>query len=269
MEETKHPSDVVSAMLAEALREVEISERALRRSSRRMLQAIPVRDLRALRSGLADWRGQLGDLETRVSLAEEEMSRYSVPAEDPEFLAEYARAVEQQVERAGILLEGRFPQYVAFPIEITIDLAREQARVNNRQVNALDPKALAGEITNEYKRVHSAAFNGQRFMKALSTAYDLLTSLQKSSQTTVRQMPLKKMHELLTMRTGPSAYTLRQFAFDIYKLRNSTDLTFGGHRLAFVNTRRPRDMVPVPISPGNYENLGYLELVPVEGGLIG
>ncbi len=268
VEETRDSGDVLSTGIIDRLHEVESLERGVRRSSHKMIGSIPARDLRALRGGLADWSQGLRDLADRVTLAEQALSEYPVPSEDPEFLSTYAEAIEQHVARAGILLEGRFPQYVAFPIEITIDLGRELARVNNRQVNVLAPKALSDIVIREYRRIHAASFNGQRFMRALSIAYDLMSNMRKGSTATAGQKPLKKIHELLTMRTGPSAYNLRQFAFDIYKLRSTTDLTYGGRRLSFVNTRRASDVVAVPTSPGHYENLGYLEMVPVEGGLI-
>ena len=268
MAETKDTGDILDANIIDLFREVENLERGVRRSSRRMLGSIPLRDLRALRGGLADWSQGLRALADRVSLAEQALSGYTVPSEDPEFLSRYAETIEQHVARADILLEGRFPQYVAFPIEITIDLGRELARVNNRQVNVLDPKALSDTIISEYKKIHAASFNSQRFMRALSTAYDLMSNVRRGSATAAGQKPLKKIHELLTIRTGPSAYNLRQFAFDIYKLRSSTDLIYSGRRLSFVNTRRASDVVPVPTSPGHYENLGYLEMVPVEGDLI-
>ncbi|MDP2858114.1 MAG: hypothetical protein Q8P50_09080, partial [Bacillota bacterium] len=268
VEEAKDSGDVLGRGIVDRLREVETLERGVRRSSRKMLGSIPSGDLRALRGGLADWSQGLRALADRVSLAEQALSGYTVPSEDPEFLSRYAEAIEQYVARAGILLEGRFPQYVAFPIDISIDLGRELARVNNRQVNVLDPKALSDIIISEYRKTHAAAFNGQRFMRALSTAYDLMSNMRKGSVTAAGQKPLKKIHELLTMRTGPSAYSLRQFAFDIYRLRSTTDLTYGGRRLSFVNTRRASDVVAVPTSPGHYENLGYLEMVPVEGDLI-
>jgi len=266
--ETNDSGDVLDASTADLFREVENLERGVRRSSRKMLGSIPSRDLRALRGGLAEWSQGLRDLADRVSLAEQALSGYSIPSEAPDFLSRYAETIEQHVVHAGILLEGRFPQYVAFPIEITIDLGRELARINNRQVNVLDPKALSDIIISEYRKTHAASFNGQRFMRALSTAYDLMSNMRKGRATAAGQKPLKKIHELLTMRTGPSAYNLRQFAFDIYKLRSSTDLTYSGRRLSFVNTRRASDVVPVPTSPGHYENLGYLEMVPLEGDLI-
>jgi hypothetical protein len=254
----------LDAQVAGDLQRLAAEEKAVRRMATRLVRAGTNRDLRTLRAGLSDWTERLLRLAQAAEDTRSHLSEFALPVDDPDAVQSYASAFQRAVERAGVALEGAFPRYQAFPIAIEIDLTQEQAMVNRRRVHTLDPATLAAAVVREYRRVHAGSFNAQRFMRALVTAYDLLLATQPERQIAVQQVPLRRIYDLLVLRSGSADYSLTAFAFDLYRLRNTTDLTYEQRKLYFGYTRRQTGGIPVPTSPGHYENLAVLEVSPLE-----
>ena len=167
--------------------------------------------------------------------------------------ARWATEFEQALALAEVPYAGRFPQYDVFPFYVKVDMASAAVSINNRTGHVLRPAALAKLVRAEWEKVHRAAFNDQQFLKALYTLYDVLP------KDLTRGAPLRRAHELLTVRIGTAAYPLRQFAFDLYRVRN-TNMTWDG-RMLVLNPSHDKKGVSVPDGHGGTDLLGTYEVV--------
>jgi len=78
----------------------------------------------------------------------------------------------------------------------------------------------------------------------------------------MKQVRLKKIFQVLTLLKGRSGYSERLFAFDLYRLRERSDLIWDNRRLVFGNVRSASNAVAVPSHTGT-QYLGYLEVQEV------
>ena len=171
--------------------------------------------------------------------------------------ARWAQQFEQALLAADVPCSGRYPQYDVFPFYVKVDLAAGTTSINNRTGHVMRPTALAKRVRAEWEKVHKSAFNNQQFLKALFQLYDLLP------KDLTRRVPLRRAHEIMTVRTGAAAYPLRQFAFDLYRVRR-TDMTADGRRLVLNPSHARAGAVAVPDGQGGIDSLGTFEVVPVE-----
>ncbi len=185
--------------------------------------------------------GNFGDISRRACLAASDVDE-----------TRWAAEFEQALSLADLPVAGRYPQYDVFPFYVKVDLAAGAVSINNRTSHVLRPAVLAKLVRAEWEKVHRAAFNDQQFLKALYALYDVLPKdLMKGA-------PLRRAHELLTVRTGTAAYPLRQFAFDLYRVRR-TNMTLDGRRL--VLNKSHGKGVSVPDGHGGTDLLGTYEVV--------
>ena len=164
-------------------------------------------------------------------------------------------------------VEGEFPTFQVFPVEIRVDLEHELVMVNNRTVRTLHPHAVAGVVEKELDRLNRERFNAASFAKSLLRAYDLLMAEAKtksSGRAVGASVSLRAIHQILSIRTGVSGYGLNQFAFDIYRLRRSSSLSTDNRRLEFGTTRN-RGGIVITLPGGQQENLGSLEVLEDRG----
>jgi hypothetical protein len=169
----------------------------------------------------------------------------------------YARAWEEACAREGLPLQGTFPVYRLFPLEIRFDLAERSVLVNRKRRHELRPESLARILRQTYDRLHRARFDAGRFRRALLRAHTLLSGDRPQQPVLLRQI-----YELLTLREGgrSAEYSLEQFGFDIYRLRRA-GLTEGNRRLVFIHGRR--NAIVVPVGDGQTENLTALQIQEV------
>jgi len=187
-------------------------------------------------------------------------------APDEEGQAQWERAFLKQCRELKLAVEGEFPTYRIFPIEIKADLGHAQVLVNKRVVRTLHPKAVAAKAAREIDRLNKERFNPNQFMRALLRAYRLLGAemqVDGRKKEAAKKQPLKRIHDILALRTGPGGYSLSQFAFDIYRLRRDSDLVIEGQRLVFDSTRETKDGVEATLPGLRTGALGALEVVPV------
>ena len=173
----------------------------------------------------------------------------------------WALTFSSALEKAGWVVEGEFPSFRIFPIEIKVDFANDLVVVNKRTVRKLHPVAVAAEVEKELNRLYRERFNPNQFMKALLRAYQVLIAEsmikagpQRKSGSTV---PLIQVFELLSLRSG---YSLKQFAFDIYRLRSQPDRSYGDYQFIF-GSGRDRGSVVITLPGGQNEVLGSLEVI--------
>ncbi len=165
----------------------------------------------------------------------------------------WATEFEQALALAEVPFAGRYPQYDVFPFYVKVDLAGGAVSINNRTGHVLRPTPLAKLVRTEWEKVHRASFNDQQFLKALCALYDVLR------KDLTRGVPLRQVHELLTVRTGTAAYPLRQFAFDLYRVEH-TKPTVDGRRLV-LNPSHDKKGVSVPDGHGGTNLWGTYEVV--------
>ena len=137
-------------------------------------------------------------------------------------------------------VEGEFPVFQVFPVEVKVEFDNDLIRINNRIHRDLHPGAVAAQVEKEWDRLNAERFNAGSFAKALLRAYDLLVAEQQMSVrngNSGRTALLRDIHAILTLRRGVSGYTLNQFAFDVYRLRKSDQTTQDGRKLVFGEAR--------------------------------
>ncbi len=159
-------------------------------------------------------------------------------------------------------VEGEFPTFQVFPVEVRVDFSNELVMVNNRTVRTLHPQAVAALVEKEWDRLNRERFNAPSFAKAMVRAYDLLLlelHNKAAGRDPGRAIPLRVLHQTLALKSGPTGYSLNQFAFDIYRLRRSPHLIVEGRRLDFGTSRNRGIVITHP--GGRQENLGSLELI--------
>lgn len=156
-------------------------------------------------------------------------------------------------------VEGAFPHFIVFPIEIRVDFGNEQVLVNKRIVRKLHPKAIAQIVERELTRLDRERFNPQRFMKAMIRAFDVLIAESTAKGIKTQAVSLTEVHKLLTLRTGLSSYTATQFAFDIYRFRRQEERSLEGRHVVF-GSSKTRAGYPIPSVGGRAEVLGSLEI---------
>ena len=180
---------------------------------------------------------------------------------------EWEQVFLKECRELKLAVEGEFPAYRVFPIEIKVALGQGLVMVNKRTVRTLHPKAVALRTAREIERLNRERFNPSQFMFALVRAYDLLAAemvAKGSRKEAAKQQSLRRIYEVLAARTGAAGYSTSQFAFDIFRLRKGSDLVYGQRKLVFGPTRRPGEKgIEIPLPGGMRDTLASLEIAPV------
>ena len=232
-------------------------QKVLVKSAKSAFRAASVLDFQGTRKHAAATRALLGTYAEQFGQWERAMSAFRLSDISEQ---EYRDAFEQACRKADLQLEGSFPSYEVFPFDIRFSLLHEQVVVNRQVHRTMDPEFLAGVIRNEQDRLNRSRLNAGQFMSALLRAYDLLVaeSVQVRGKP-MKQVGIKKVYQVLTLLGGRSAYSERQFAFDISRLRAKSDLLHDGRHLVFGHVRSQANAIAVP-SPRGTDFLGYLEV---------
>lgn len=192
-------------------------------------------DLRALRQRVSDLGEALATTTADTQSAAVRLAEFRFPSEG----ASLARWVEEflgELRSARLPVEGEFPRYQIFPLEVRIDPEGEQAFIGRRSVSTLRPKVLAGRVIREHQRMLGTSFNADKYLALLLKCADFVTGPVKG--TLAEEVPLAKIYELLTLRSGSGSYSRSEFAFDIYRLRRSSSLMDGKRRVTFDHGKR-------------------------------
>lgn len=160
-------------------------------------------------------------------------------------------------------LEGDFPNFRVFPIDVRVDFGNEQVLVNKRLTRAFHPVAVANLVNQTLDKLHRESFNRDRFLKALVRAFDVLHAESEVHGTPTQAIGLRPIYDLLVVLGGAGSYSLNQFAFDIYRLRKDSEeaIIYDQRRLIF-GTSKNRTGLIIPSSGGSPVILGSLEVVP-------
>ncbi|MBX5467413.1 MAG: hypothetical protein K6U14_07975 [Firmicutes bacterium] len=158
-------------------------------------------------------------------------------------------------------VEGEFPDYRIFPLEVRVDLSQEQVEINRRITRALHPEAVAAQVLKHLERLNAERFHPGQFLKALAAAYDLVQAENHVKGIRAPSVSLRRIWEVLSLRSGPRGYSWNQFGYDIYRLRQSGELVLDGRQARF-GASRNRTLVLVSPS-GRREVVGSLEFVPI------
>lgn len=218
-------------------------------------------NLGELRKQLDDVRRMSKDLDQMADTIEQGLDSYAIAPSTTEQL-EWWERFRRSFHAGYPPLDGEYPVFQVFPVEIRVDLEHELVLVNNRTVRTIHPEAVASMVEKEIDRLNRERFNASGFAKALLRAYDLLMAeaKQKAEGHSISPgVPLKTLHQVLSMRSGASSYTLNQFAFDIYRLRRSESIVTDGRKLQFGSSRN-RGGIVITMPGGHQEYFGSLEV---------
>ena len=178
---------------------------------------------------------------------------------------EYARAFERACADLRIPLEGTYPDYHVFPFEVKIRLEEDRALVGKRSSWVLRPAALAQAVYRERDRLLGASFAADRFGASLARAYDLRIG-DEPGHPPVRLVDILEMLQLGNF--GRNNYTRDEFAFDLYRFRQ-TEMKTGGRLIVFTDLRRGGSGLSVPNSHGGRDRLIAIRVVPLEAAALG
>ncbi len=204
----------------------------------------------------------------QAGVALRELEEFQIAASESDQI-EWTRLFTKECAALGRTVEGEYPQFRVFPVDLKVDLAAETAQMGRSTVRAMHPKALAALVDNAVQRLERERFNGTQFLRAMMRAYEVLSDASPHGASRVDKnrttaIPLRQIHALLALRVGTTAngYPLSQFAFDIYRLRRDVDLTIDGKQLVFLETRKPSLAIVLPLPGGQKQILGSVEVVP-------
>jgi len=210
------------------------------------------------------------DAGTQAATLQAMLNQFQVGAREVDQV-EWTRIFTMECQNLGHLVDGEYPVFRVFPVDVKVDFAHDLVQINNRTVRVLHPKAVAGLVNKEVTKLYKERFNINLFMRALVRTYDALiaerqvSGMDKGNKKVARTVPLRQIHSLLSVRTGTAGYSLSQFAFDIYRLRTESNLVLDGRRLVFESTRNAGGAIVIPLPGGQKENIGSLEIVEAEG----
>ncbi len=230
-----------------------------RRLSQQVTKAAGRWDLRLLRQRLPETIQLAAEVTAAAEAADAALAAWSAGSA-PSAIASYAAELKRAAAQLRLPLQGDFPDYEVFPLKVSLDLQGEQAAIGRRRTTTLEPLALMREVQARHQALHRSSFNANRFMKALTSAHDLL---HEAGRAKGMDVSLGAIYEVLTMRSGTGDYTKNEFAFDIYRLRRESNMVYNHKQLSFLNGRSGN--FAVPNSKGGSDPLGILRLAEVEG----
>lgn len=219
-------------------------------------------NLQDLRKQLDDAVRQSEEVRDIAKSLQEQVEQYRIARSTSDQI-EWTQRFRQGFHTGYPSVDGEFPNFQVFPVEVRVDFERELVLVNNRIVRSLHPEAVVGAVEKAIDRLNQERFNSLQFAKALIRVYDLLIAeaRAKADGGAVGQtVTLGAVHQVLSARTGPSGYNPNQFAFDIYRLRKTEDLIVDGRRIQFGSIRN-RGSVVITMPGGTKITLGTLEVL--------
>lgn len=251
--------------------EAEVTTRAKRAAQLASSAARLAKRLQTAADGvdLHDLRQRTQDAVARAQEAAAALAELEPAVRDPEVLAtsdtaldaEYAQALAQACAKLEIPLEGSYPDYRVFPFDVRIRLNEHRALLGRRSIWTIAPEAVAQAVKRERDRLYGASFAADRFGASLARAYDIKTRPAGGSPP-IRLTEILEMFQLGTF--GRNSYTRDEFAFDIYRFRQTT-MRVGDRLLQFCDLRGGQG-ISVPTARGTQERLMAIRLVPTEVG---
>ncbi len=248
------PADGLEAALAQLQDQL----KALRDAAGRVMRAHDGRDLTALRARVPALPEILEA--TRRAVDDAQAALTATPA-GTALGSDYPERLEAEFGRLGVPFEGAFPEYQVFPFTVRVNVEGESVRIGRRTLSTLAPAAVALAVQKEHRRLHGSSFNATRFLEALSRCYDALSGRELGAP-----VPLVAIYRLLSARTGTAGYTLPEFAFDIYRLRRSSELVVKDRTLEFTHGKTGTT-IAVPRSQGGAELFTALVMRKDAGGV--
>jgi hypothetical protein len=119
-------------------------------------------------------------------------------------------------EKAGLLMHRRETALLVPPSVVRVMPNERAIRLGNRRLSSLRPSALIGILRTARSR--KTKFNGQRFLEALHSAYQLVKQKEAGTQ----RVLAAKIYGALTLLPGASSdYTRDDFAQDLFLLEQS------------------------------------------------
>ncbi len=179
----------------------------------------------------------------------------------------YGAEFERACAALGVPLEGAYPDYRVFPFEVHLRPREERVLIGRKSWWALRPDAVAKAVKRERDRLMGGSFAADRFGLALTRVFDLLIQeVRARSGPGAQQVALRDVLAVLQLPTfGRASYTKDEFAFDIYRYRQ-TSMVVGGRRVTFGDLRNAGAGFEVPNARGGRDRLTGLQVADVEGG---
>lgn len=132
---------------------------------------------------------------------------------------------------------------------------------STEKTGVFEPAALAAWVKSHYDKIARRSFNARRFFRELRAAYEVANRLQYGKLLWGKAVSLKKIYELLTLRSETRGeYLEAHFVYDLARLRDE-GLTYDSDSLEFGNTRNPKSSYLIPhLCSGREEQFSTLTI---------
>ena len=217
-------------------------------------------DLSTLSSSLSQlktvWEQILPDLERAAhTVGTYDLKPYLADLFDREF--------REACAASNLPVDGQFPQYIVYPIQVHVDTNRMGVVINRKLHRGLRISRVIETIRTERSRLLARPFNAKSFLADIAAAYDGIIEVESAKnqvQMSGHDVGLRHLYQkLVPMRQWRADYPERFFAFDLHRLLRSGEThESGGRRLHFAPAREARSNLTVLDSSGRELQLGLI-----------
>lgn len=223
-------------------------------------RAQAVGDIETLSRDLTQSKAIVEQIAPVLQRAADTASTYDVKTYlDDHFDAEF-RGV---CEAAGLRVDGRYPRYLIYPLQVRIDTRRMGVLVNRRFHRGLRVSRIVAVIRDERRRLLDRPFGAASFLADLVAAYDGLMELEKAKQgedLPAQDLYLRRLYDrLVPMRQWRTIYPEGFFAFDLHRLLQSSEIhARDGRRIVLSPAQRERNNLTILDSSGREVQYGLI-----------
>jgi hypothetical protein len=160
-------------------------------------------------------------------------------------------------------VEGQYPRYVVYPIQVSIDINSMGVRINRKLHRGLRISHVMETIRTERSRLLARPFNARSFLADIASTYDGIIELESAKNQVHmagHDVTLRHLYQkLVPMRQWRADYSERSFAFDLHRLLRSGETHEpGGRRLHLAPARESRNNLTVLDTSGRELQLGLI-----------
>jgi len=180
---------------------------------------------------------------------------------------EYGRLVDEALQKAGIPLQGSFPQYEFPPFKLNISVEQGESRLTmgrkQEKTGGLEPEALGAWVFKKYQAVVGRKFDSSRLMSDLLEAYKIANPMIYRQEKVLwgRAVGLEIIYTLLTLRrSARQEYPKPLYLFELGKLKELVTLQVGDYRFELGFARDQFKALIIVDSHGRESHLSSLTI---------
>jgi hypothetical protein len=181
--------------------------------------------------------------------------------------ASYPKELKEALEKAGVPLQGEFPEFVFPPFRLKVMVEEESCSLNmgrrRERITAMNPAVIAQWAAKRYRQVASRPVNAAILCQDLMEAYEVVNRLHFGQRDVLwgKAVPLDKLYKILTLRReSKREYPKPLFVFDLARLKEQFEITHKGFRFEFGFTRDQGSSIDLVDSQGRVSHISSLSI---------